>query len=151
MTNESTLEMIKVQHWKLYATHYNHDDNSLGIGLELKKCNFNTAIMKEWVYLYQGKFSIGLKDQVMMIRFLTWNNNGWVQKCVSCWKHGLLCVKHWTCTIKCYWKNNCKCLDIICSMKSFITRICIMNIFMYKELGTDDEDHNSKKIDGCIE
>ncbi len=49
--NELTLDMIKVQHWKLYATHYNDDDESLGIGLELKNCNFNTAIMKEWVYL----------------------------------------------------------------------------------------------------
>jgi hypothetical protein len=29
--------MIKVQHWKLYASHYNDDDDTLGIGLELKK------------------------------------------------------------------------------------------------------------------
>jgi hypothetical protein len=71
VTNKLTLEMIKVQHWKPYATHYNDDDYSLGIGLELKNYNFDTAIMKEWVYLYQGKFSLDLKDQVMMIRFLT--------------------------------------------------------------------------------
>ena len=32
--------MIKVQHWKLYATHYNYDDDTLGIGLELKKLQF---------------------------------------------------------------------------------------------------------------
>jgi hypothetical protein len=33
--------MIKVQHWKLYATHYNDDDDdTLGIGLELKKLQF---------------------------------------------------------------------------------------------------------------
>ena len=32
--------MIKVQHWKLYATHYNDDDDTLGIGLELKKVQF---------------------------------------------------------------------------------------------------------------
>ena len=32
--------MIKVQHWKLYATYYNDDDNTLGIGLELKKLQF---------------------------------------------------------------------------------------------------------------
>jgi len=31
--------MIKVQHWKIYATHY--DDMSLGIGLELKKMQFH--------------------------------------------------------------------------------------------------------------
>jgi hypothetical protein len=37
----------------------------------LKNYNFNTAIMKEWMYLYQGKFSIDLEDQVMMICFLT--------------------------------------------------------------------------------
>jgi hypothetical protein len=40
VTNELTLEMIKVQHWKLYATHYNDDVDSLGIGLELKKLQF---------------------------------------------------------------------------------------------------------------
>jgi hypothetical protein len=34
------IEMIKVQHWKLYATHYNDDDDTLGIGLELKKLQF---------------------------------------------------------------------------------------------------------------
>ena len=32
--------MIKVQHWKLYASHYNDDDDTLGIGLELKKLQF---------------------------------------------------------------------------------------------------------------
>jgi hypothetical protein len=32
--------MIKVQHWKLYDSHYNDDDDSLGIGLELKKLQF---------------------------------------------------------------------------------------------------------------
>jgi hypothetical protein len=40
VTNELTLEMAKVQHWKLYAAHYNDDDDSLGIGLELKKLQF---------------------------------------------------------------------------------------------------------------
>jgi hypothetical protein len=40
VTNKLTLEMIKVQHWKLYATHYNDDDDTLGIGLELKKLQF---------------------------------------------------------------------------------------------------------------
>ncbi len=42
VTNELTLEMIIVQHWKLYATHYNDDDDddTLGIGLELKKLKF---------------------------------------------------------------------------------------------------------------
>jgi hypothetical protein len=38
VTNEITIEMIKVQHWKIYATHY--EDMSLGIGLELKKMQF---------------------------------------------------------------------------------------------------------------
>jgi hypothetical protein len=40
VTNELTLEMIKVQHWKLYATHYNDDDDLLGISLEFKKLQF---------------------------------------------------------------------------------------------------------------
>jgi hypothetical protein len=40
VTNKLTLEMIKVQHWKLYATYYNDDDETLGIGLELKKLQF---------------------------------------------------------------------------------------------------------------
>jgi hypothetical protein len=40
VTNKLTLEMKRVQHWKLYATHYNDDDDILGIGLELKKLQF---------------------------------------------------------------------------------------------------------------
>jgi hypothetical protein len=40
VTNKLTLEMIKVHHWKLYATHYNDDDDTLGIGLELQKLQF---------------------------------------------------------------------------------------------------------------
>ncbi len=35
--------MIKVQHWKLYASHYNNDDDTLGIGLELKKLHFKNS------------------------------------------------------------------------------------------------------------
>jgi hypothetical protein len=34
ITNELTLDMIKVQHWKMYSSHYNDDDT--GIGFELK-------------------------------------------------------------------------------------------------------------------
>jgi hypothetical protein len=41
--------MIKVQHRKIYATYY--EDMSLGIGMELKKCNFITIKMNAWVYL----------------------------------------------------------------------------------------------------
>ncbi len=33
--------------------------------------NFNTAIMKEWVYLYQRKYSLGFEDLFLMICFLT--------------------------------------------------------------------------------
>ncbi len=40
VTNELTVKMIKVQCWKLYATHYNDDDDTLGISLELKKIQF---------------------------------------------------------------------------------------------------------------
>jgi hypothetical protein len=43
VTNKLTLEMIKVQHWKLYATHYNDDDDILGISLELKKLQFQDS------------------------------------------------------------------------------------------------------------
>ena len=35
VTNELQLDMIKIQHWKIYATHYNN--NSSGIGMELKR------------------------------------------------------------------------------------------------------------------
>jgi hypothetical protein len=40
VTNKLTLEMIKEQHWKLYTTHYNGDDGTLGIDLEVKKSQF---------------------------------------------------------------------------------------------------------------
>jgi hypothetical protein len=71
VTNELTLKMIKVQHWKLYATHYNDDGDSLGIGLELKKLQFQYSNYEGMGVLISRKFSIGLKDQVMMIHFLT--------------------------------------------------------------------------------
>jgi hypothetical protein len=35
VTNELQLDMIKIQHWKIYAAHYNND--SSGIGMELKR------------------------------------------------------------------------------------------------------------------
>ena len=38
MTNELTIDMIEVQHWKLCVTYYNEE--SKGIGLELKKIQF---------------------------------------------------------------------------------------------------------------
>ncbi len=47
VTNELSLEMIKVQHWKLYATHYNDDDDTLGIGLESKKLQFQYSNYEE--------------------------------------------------------------------------------------------------------
>ncbi len=40
VTNYLIFEMIKVQHWKLYATHYNDDDDILAIGLDLQKLQF---------------------------------------------------------------------------------------------------------------
>jgi hypothetical protein len=49
VTDEITIDMIKVHHWKIYAIHY--EDMSLGIGMELKKCNFITGKMNAWVYL----------------------------------------------------------------------------------------------------
>jgi hypothetical protein len=30
------LDMIKVQHWKLYSLHYNDDDTGIGFEFELK-------------------------------------------------------------------------------------------------------------------
>jgi hypothetical protein len=49
VTNELTLDKIKVQHWKIYALHYNNE--SPGIDFELKKektihthCLFGTRL-----------------------------------------------------------------------------------------------------------
>jgi hypothetical protein len=39
--------MIKVHYWKLYASHYNDDDDTLGIGLELKKLQFKYSNYEE--------------------------------------------------------------------------------------------------------
>jgi hypothetical protein len=41
VTNTLTIELIKVHQWKLYATHYIDDDDTLGVGLKLKKLQFN--------------------------------------------------------------------------------------------------------------
>jgi hypothetical protein len=68
VTNELTHEIIKVQHWKLYATHYNDDDDTLGIGLELKKLQFQYSnsegrgvpILMEILTRCQQPFSDGL-------------------------------------------------------------------------------------------
>jgi hypothetical protein len=74
VTNELTLEMIKVQHWKLYATHYNDDDVTLGIGLELKKLQFQYSnyegmgvpILMEILTRSQRPFSVDLFPCFMM-------------------------------------------------------------------------------------
>ena len=39
VTNEITIDMIKVQHWKIYATHF--FDMSMGISMELKQMQFH--------------------------------------------------------------------------------------------------------------
>jgi hypothetical protein len=47
--------MIKIQHWKIYAAHYN--DESSGIGMELKKIQLAYRhIMRAWEYLFQGSY-----------------------------------------------------------------------------------------------
>jgi hypothetical protein len=33
VTNELKLDMIKVQHWKIYAAHYNYDSSGIGMAL----------------------------------------------------------------------------------------------------------------------
>jgi hypothetical protein len=63
--------MIKVQHWKLYATHYNDDDDTLGIGLELKKVQFQYSNYEGMGIPISKENSLGLKDLFLMICFLT--------------------------------------------------------------------------------
>ncbi len=103
--------------------------------------------MKEWVYPYQGKLSIGLKDQLMMICFLTFMTE-------QQWMSAKVCqqLKAWVVA----WQRlnmhnqmvlkNGKCLDLIHSMKSFITWICIINEFIYIKQVTDDVGHTSKIV-----
>ncbi len=59
---------------------------------------------------------------------------------------GLLCDKDLICTIKRYWKKNDMCLDLFCSNNSYITWICIINEFIYKEQGTNDDGHMFPKF-----
>jgi hypothetical protein len=54
ITNELTLNMIKVQHWKLNLPHYNDDDT--GVGFELKKNQIEYQHYVEWEYLLPGKY-----------------------------------------------------------------------------------------------
>jgi hypothetical protein len=64
--------MIKIQHWILHATHYNDDVDTLGIGLELKKLQFQYSNYEGMgVPILREILTIGLEDLFMMIDFLT--------------------------------------------------------------------------------
>jgi hypothetical protein len=68
-TNNFTFDIIKVQRWQLYTSHYNHETTN--IALELKISNLNTDTTKEWEYQLHEKFWNCLIDQAMMSCFLT--------------------------------------------------------------------------------
>jgi hypothetical protein len=133
VTNELTLEMIKVQHWKLYATHYNDDDDTLGIGLELKKLQFQYSnyggmgvpISTEILTRCRRPFSDGLFPY-----FYDGIRKDDYQSALALEKNGLLCDKYGTCKLDWYWNKYCKFLDPIHSMNSFITCFCLLNVFV---------------------
>jgi hypothetical protein len=66
ITNELTLDMIKVQHWKLYSSHYNDDDT--GIGFELKQMQMEyqhydgMGVPITWEILQQSRKSSDYDD-----------------------------------------------------------------------------------------
>jgi hypothetical protein len=76
VTNKLTLEMIKVQHWKLYATQYNDDDDTLGIGLELKKLQFQYSNYEELGVPISTEILTRRANLFQMICFLTFMMEG---------------------------------------------------------------------------
>ncbi len=65
VTNELQLDMIKVQHWKICAAHYN--DDSSGIGMELRRIHWHTNITRAWEYLYQGNYCLDQGNLILMV------------------------------------------------------------------------------------
>jgi hypothetical protein len=55
----------------LYATHYNDDDDTLGISLDLKKFQFQYSNYDGMGVPIVTEYSLGLKDLFMMICLLT--------------------------------------------------------------------------------
>ncbi len=51
VANELTLQMIKVQHSKLYATHYKGYDDSFGIGLGMEKLENDKVVNPHCLFL----------------------------------------------------------------------------------------------------
>jgi hypothetical protein len=78
--------MITVQHWKVFASHYN--DESSGIGLELKKNDWHTKIMRAWEYLYRGKYCLDQGNLMLMMYSHTYMK-GELRRIINClcwWK-----------------------------------------------------------------
>ncbi len=124
VTNKSTLEMIKVQHWKLYATHYNYDDDTLGIGLELKKLQFQYSnyeglgvpILTEMLTRCCQPFSDDLfpyfYDRMTMDDY---------QSALALERTGCCVTKMEYANSTAFGKKHCKFLYLIHSMNSIIT------------------------------
>jgi hypothetical protein len=146
VTYELTLEMIKVQHWKIYATHYNDDDDTLGIGLELKKLQFqynNTEgmgipistkiVTRSWRPFYDDSFPYS-HDGTTMDNY---------QSALACEGMGC-CVKKIE-----YANSNGIGKNIVSFLISFIQYymisfpawICTINEFVENNQGTDDVGH----------
>jgi hypothetical protein len=65
VTNELTLDMIKVQHWKIYAAHYNNESSE--IGMELKRMHLACQNYEVWEYQYQRKYCLDQGNLIMMM------------------------------------------------------------------------------------
>ena len=121
VTNKLTLEMIKVQHWTLYATHYIDDDDTLGIGLELKKLqfqysNYEGMISTEILTRCQQPFSDDLfpyfYDRTTMVDY---------QCALALERTGCCVTKMEYANSTTFGKKYCKFLCLIHSMNSIIT------------------------------
>jgi hypothetical protein len=70
ITDELRHEMIHIQIWKIFTSHYNDDTSELG--LELKKAQHDYKMYGEkWEYLLQKILLPEQRDRVLTMFFLT--------------------------------------------------------------------------------
>jgi hypothetical protein len=133
VTNELNLEMIKVQHWKLYATHFNDDDDTLGIGLELKKQQFQYSN-------YEG-MGVPILTEILTRSLRPFSDDlfpyFYDETIVDDYQSALAIERPGCCVTNMEYANStgigkkhCKFLDLVHSINSFITWFCLLNVFV---------------------
>ncbi len=98
--------MIKVQRWKLYASHYNDDDDTLGIGLELKKLQFKYSNYEGMGVHVSTKILDSCQSNLSQKQFPYLYDMTRMEDYNSDWKNRVLCDKDGICNRNWYWDQR---------------------------------------------